>query len=410
MRSTITARALALVIGSLCSGLQFCALADESIPAFKDADEMVSGWYHRMEHDTWRNKGARDEVVEGILKRIENAEGERSDPELVDTISKYGPGNWVYEWQQAGEAAMRQARKAKDPAQATRLYREALAYFTTASWPHLGLDADKGALVLARQAYVAAGAPDLPAVQHLQFAVGDTTTRGYLHLPAGPGPFPVLVFTHGSDVTKEDALPLFNDELAPRGIALFAVDMPGIGEASHIPLYTGSDLVLSGAVDFMHGLDEIDKQNIFVGGASFGGNAAATFFLRHQAAGVISLCGPLHSPFMAPPEVLDSLPRLTIDGVKARVGTLGRPTAEMIPLAQQVSIKKMGLTEGPEIDTPLFIFTTNRDPVAPLDDLPLLEGRAKQVDKLVIDTVGHCPDRALRNPIIAAWVAHKIKH
>jgi esterase FrsA len=400
------------VMVSWLGSVSWLAAAAE-MAAFKSEGEMVRGWYHRHEHDNWLNRGARIETVETVLHRIESAPGIRHDPTLVDTIVAYGPGNWVFEWVQAGESVMTEAdthKREREKRAAYDKYVEALTYFTIASWPHLGLKDDKAALALARVAYMAAGSfLDIP-VKHIEFPILDTTTRGYLHLPKGKGPFPLLIFTHGSDVTKEDGLSMFTEEFERQGMAMLSVDLPGIGEASHVPLSQGSDLALAGAREYARGLSIIDQDKVFVAGASFGGNAAARYFFNHDAAGVISMCGPLHTPFLAPAAVFDQLPALTIDGVKSRLGILGQSSEALTKEAPKLSLKIQGYADSKEkIDTPLLIFTNNRDPVAPLEDLQLLESRASRVDKIVLDEVGHCPPRWVRQPIIARWVRDQIR-
>ncbi|MEM7020710.1 MAG: alpha/beta hydrolase [Pseudomonadota bacterium] len=386
--------------------ITYHAAAQPEMPSFKSPEEMVQGWYHRHEIETWTHKGGDPDIMRKILQRIEKAEGKRRNPELVDTIAEYGPGNWVYEWSTEGKKAMQRANQQEGEV-AYNTYLEALTYFTTASWPHIGNEQDRRALVRAREAYLAAGRFFEKPVQHVEFAVEDTTARGYLHLPAGDGPYPLLIFTHGSDVTKEDAFGLFAQDFNAAGIALLAVDLTGIGEASHIPLSKGSDLVLAGAKAYAEKLDTISPNKIFVGGASFGGNAAARFFFRHEAAGVISMCGPLHSPFVAPPEVYEQMPALTIDGVKARLGVPKATSEELAKLTPALSLKVQGYPKEKR-NTPLFILTTNKDPVAPLADLELLESGAAHVDKLVIDTIGHCPPRWIRGPLITRWIQEQL--
>ena len=384
---------------------------DEAVPApFRDPDELVGGWYHRHEMQTWLDKGANREVVESILQRIERGNGIRRDPDLVDTVIAYGPGNWVYEWSMAGDKTMKKAKKLRGDARFAA-YMEALTYFTTASWPHLGNDEDKAALAKARTAYVLASKHLQRPVQRVEFAVGDTSSIGYLHLPRGRGPFPLLINSFGSDVTKEDSLGLFQKALEPAGIAMLAVDLPGIGEAAHIPLKDGSDQVLAAANRYARTLKRISGDKIFVAGTSFGGNAAASFFLNHEAAGVISICGPLHSAFNLPARAYGQLPALTIDGVKSRMGIKGgsnEALAKIIP-AMSLTHHLGKRTSRKKISTPLFIFTTNRDPVAPLSDLYLLEDHATDVNKLVLDTVGHCPPRWVRAPVMRRWLEDQLR-
>ncbi len=384
------------------------AAVSGEMPSFASAEEAVAGWFHRHEFDSWAAKGADESVARAVLERIESAEGKRANPEWIDSIAEYGPGHWVYEWVQAGEAALLDAQA--DPASVEAHLEAALAYFTIASWPHLGDQADKSALARAREVYLELGERLPVPVSHETFAVADITSRGYLHLPQGEGPFPVVLFTYGSDVTKEDGMRFFRYELMPRGIALFSVDMPGIGEGSGLNLLDGSDQVLAGAKTYLQSHPAIDADELYLVGGSFGGNAAARAFLTMEGlAGVVSMCGPLHTPFLAPPEMIDALPALTIEGVKARVGLKGQSAEALAEVLPQVSLVNQGLFEGPVIDTPLLVFTTNRDPVAPLEDLSGLLGRATNAETLIIDEVGHCPPRPVRQAVVARWVSDLIR-
>lgn len=379
--------------------------AQDDLPRFKSADEEVEGWYHRHEHDGWIRQGADPGVVDAVLHRIETTPGERTNPEWIDTMKTYGPGHWVYEWVQAGEQAMANASRAtSDPARERHLD-AAIVYFTTASWPHLGLEHDRAALARARDAYLARGALLEPPVQHVKLPVGDDATSGFLHLPPGQGPFPLLIYTNGSDVTKESNLSFFTEELRQRGIALLTVDLPGIGESSHLSLVAGSEQALAAGQRWARGRTEIVADEIFLAGASFGGHAAARAFFTVPAAGIVSMCGPLHSPFLAPPEVFDALPALTIDGVKSRLGLLGRSSAELAEVAPSLALGRQGLWDvETKVSTPLLVITTNRDPVAPTEDLEPLLAAAESAETLILDREGHCPPRWAREPVVAHWV------
>lgn len=396
--AVVTAGAFAVLFA-----LSLPADAQDDSPRFKAADEMIEGWYHRHEHDSWIRQGADSEVIEGILHRIETTPGERSNPEWVDSMKTYGPGHWVYEWATAGEKAMTKAEAASTETERSQHLDAAITYFTTASWPHLGLEHDRAALSRARTAYLSRGSQLDPAVRSVEIAVDGATTRGFLHRPKGSGPFPLLIYTNGSDVTKESNFSFFTGELLHRGIALLTVDLPGIGESSHLSLLEGSETVLAAAHNWATGRKEIAPDKIFLAGASFGGHAAARAFFTVPAAGVVSMCGPLHSPFLAPPEVFDALPALTIDGVRSRLGILDKSNTELAKLAPRLSLQRIWDVEE-KINTPLLVITTNRDPVAPVGDLEPLLNAAKSAETLVLDQEGHCPPRWVREPIVAHWV------
>jgi len=372
--------------------------------SFNSEEETVSGWYHSHDIATWVTKGAEREVVDTVLTRVSNSIGGKRFPDLVDTQIEFAPGNWAYEWAQAGDVAREEAQRLSGDDRLQKL-RAALAYYTTGSWPHLGREDDRQAHEKAVATYLEAGQMMAVPVRHVELQVGSSTAMGYLHQPAGDGPFPFVINTFGSDVTKEDSFDLFHRELEPRGIGMLAVDMPGIGEARHLSLRDGSDAVLEGALAYLNQSGIALNSKIYIVGGSFGGNAAARAFYRLDVAGVVSMCAPLHSAFMLPPEALDTLPKLTIDGVKARFGVLGRPTEELSSHISQTSlVEQRFMVETNQVATPLLVITTNRDPVAPLEDLALLLSTARNNESVILDLEGHCPPRWIREPMIARWI------
>lgn len=378
--------------------------------AFNTEEESAEGWYHAHDLRTWAGKGGDINVMREVLDAINHSAGAKRFPDLVDTQIEFSSGNWTYEWIQAGDRARAEADQLRGEDRLQKL-RAALAYYSTGSWPHLGREDDVQALDKAIQTYLAAGALMTVPVSHVDVTVGTQQVKGYLHLPAGAGPFPMVINSFGSDVTKEDSFDLFHRELEPRGIGMLAVDMPGIGEAKHLSMADGSDAIMEGALVFLRNAGFAQQENIFIVGGSFGGNAAARAFYRLELAGVVSMCAPLHAAFQYPPEVLDGLPKMTIDGVKSRFGLLDRSTADLSAPISQVSLVKQGYMQANKvIDTPLLVITTNRDPVSPLEDLVVFLESASNQEVIVLDMEGHCPPRGVREPVVARWIADQIQN
>ncbi len=378
--------------------------------AFNTEEETAEGWYHSHDFKTWVGKGGDIDVMREVIANIDRSAGVKRFPELVDTQIEFRPGNWSYEWIQAGDRARGEADGLSGHAKLQKL-RAALTYYSTGSWPHLGREDDAQALAKAIQAYLDAGALMNVPVQHVDITVGDQQIKGYLHLPVGAGPFPIVINSFGSDVTKEDSFDLFYRELEPRGIGMLAVDMPGIGEAKHLSMADGSDVVMEAALAFLRNADFAQQEKLFVVGGSFGGNAAARAFYRLEVAGVVSMCAPLHTAFQYPPEVLDGLPKMTIDGVKSRFGLLDRTTAVLSGPLSQVSLIEQGYMQANKvIDTPLLVITTNRDPVSPLEDLVIFLESASNQEVVVLDMEGHCPPRGIREPVVARWIADQVEN
>jgi len=381
--------------------------------AFNSEEETIEGWYHSHDIQTWTTKGGDIDVIMEVLDKVERSLGAKRFPELADTQIEFGPGNWSYEWIQAGDRARSEANSLNGYDRLQKL-RAALAYYSTGSWPHLGREDDTQALTKAIETYMAAGALMNTPVAHIDIPVGEqgvTSVKGYLHLPAGAGPFSIVINSFGSDVTKEDSFDLFYRELEPRGIGMLAVDMPGIGEAKQLSMADGSDTVMEAALQLLREADYAQQGNIFVVGGSFGGNAAARAFYRLEVAGVVSMCAPLHTAFQYPPDALDGLPKLTIDGVKSRFGLLDRSTAALSAPLSEVSLIKQGYMRADKtIDTPLLVITTNRDPVSPLEDLAIFLDSASNQEVIVLDMEGHCPPRGVREPVVARWIADQIRN
>jgi cephalosporin-C deacetylase-like acetyl esterase len=98
---------------------------------------------------------------------------------------------------------------------------------------------------------------------------------GLLHLPAGDGPFPCVIFIPGTDMHKEQ-LPNPEDNIyAKRGLACLTLDGPGQGESLlrmlkvHVETWN-YERAVSAAIDYLETRKEIDSTRIAVCGVSTG--------------------------------------------------------------------------------------------------------------------------------------------
>lgn len=116
--------------------------------------------------------------------------------------------------------------------------------------------------------------------------------NGYLHLPEGEGPFPVVVYNHGSERNPPD----FSGQAAfylPRGYAVFAPHRRGHGRSASEVAYPADVLdTLEGdparlvslveaqfedvlaAISYLRTRDDIDASRVTVAGCSLGGMQA----------------------------------------------------------------------------------------------------------------------------------------
>jgi dienelactone hydrolase len=173
-------------------------------------------------------------------------------------------------------------------ASVVRLPRHALIALTL-----LGCKASSATAYTPPPAFEDAGPPP----NLVTFASGPRTLHGFLYRPAGEGPFPAVVFNHGSEPMPGDR----RDEavfFVPHGFVLFVPHRRGQGRSSDAGEYIGrlsgsarvvDELVaqtddVMAAVEFVHSLPYVDPAHVVVAGCSFGG--IVSLFAAERATGI----------------------------------------------------------------------------------------------------------------------------
>jgi dienelactone hydrolase len=138
---------------------------------------------------------------------------------------------------------------------------------------------------------------------NLSFSSGDVMLVGRLRLPSGEGPFPVVVWVHGSgQTTRDEALPLHN-LLVEAGIAVFSYDKRGVGESegaySEVTAGQGNALLgllaadAAAAADFVATQERIDTAHIgFFGASQAGWIVPQAALLTENVSFISLLSGP----------------------------------------------------------------------------------------------------------------------
>ena len=124
-----------------------------------------------------------------------------------------------------------------------------------------------------------------PQAALVAFPAGPLTLHGYLYRPSGEGPFPAVVYNHGSERWPGDK----RDEAmfyVPRGFVLFVPHRRGQGASSDAGEYIGDhasdharvvgELVAQtgdvlAAIEYVGALPFVDRAHVAVAGCSFGG-------------------------------------------------------------------------------------------------------------------------------------------
>jgi uncharacterized protein len=120
--------------------------------------------------------------------------------------------------------------------------------------------------------------PQPARIEEITFRSGEFTIVGELRTPEGTGPFPVVLFVHGSgpaDRTGEGSYPPIIERMLRAGYATFSWDKPGTGESTgelREPTlrHQRAQIVLD-AVEVMKARGDIDSQRIGLWGISQAG-------------------------------------------------------------------------------------------------------------------------------------------
>jgi dienelactone hydrolase len=164
------------------------------------------------------NGGVDPEELERVLGRITSLEA------------------WVDEWENLGrthEQSGREAVRRESPSEAARHFLAAAAAYNFAQYV-IFLDIKRKRML--HEACIRAyglGAPffDPPATP-FEVPFRRRVMRGYLRMPPGPRPAPVVVLFNGTNAVKEE-MHWWSNAFLERGLATITFDGPGLGQTFH---------------------------------------------------------------------------------------------------------------------------------------------------------------------------------
>lgn len=144
----------------------------------------------------------------------------------------------------------------------------------------LAVDAYRRALPLLR-----------PPGRRIEVPFGTGRLVGVLRVPPATTPPPVVLLVSGLDSTKEE-VDAYGEHLLARGIATFAFDGPGQGEAEYdLPMRHDFEAPVGAVIDALAGEVDVDSERVGIYGVSLGGHyvvRAAAFEPRLRACASIS--------------------------------------------------------------------------------------------------------------------------
>ena len=218
-------------------------------------------------------------------------------------------------------------------------------------------------------------------VEHVDIVLpeGDAI-RGYLILPPGPGPHPVVLTTNGLEGTSQElAIPQLR--YRDSGMAMFLMEMPGSYAYTEL-MRPASEMVYHQVIDHLAADERLDADRIAMVGVSFGGYWTARLAATNDRLACAIACGaPTHRSFHG--------------------GALGTPQIILHALAKTVGaahpIDLMGKLKAlsirdlyPDITIPLLVINGDRDTLMSSQDSRDLADAAPNATLLLYPDDDHC--------------------
>jgi dienelactone hydrolase len=225
-----------------------------------------------------------------------------------------------------------------------------------------------------------------------------STLVGLFRTPFAGGPHPTVLLIPGLDSTKDEFREVERSFL-DRGMATFALDGPGQGEAEWtLPIRPEWDVVGKAVLDHLSHMPDVDGDRIGVWGVSLGGFYAARLAASDlPIRATISLAGPYNLGAS-----WGNLNPLTRRAFEVRSFSSSEEEAER--RAHDLTLE--GFTE--HITQPLLVITGKRDRLFPWSDGERLANEARGASKFLLLEEGNhgCANVIYRHrPLSADWMA-----
>ena len=362
-----------------------------------------NAWYRIIRRSYWIWQGADPIELEDILSHIATGTGVRSREEKLDTLQGYAPGNWIYEFSQVAGEYFKKGKSLEqegDLSGARKAYLRATRYYSIASYPHLkGDELAEQAQLQGNQAYREAGRLMPVPLKILTIPFRDKEINGYLHLPTDAHVVPVVMVSGSIDSLQIDFYRFYEQYLAPNGIGMLTLDMPGIGYSSQFPLVQDTSRLHQAALHYLREeVPFVDNQRIGMVGVRLGGNVAARLaYLEPTHLKTVACIGPGLNQFFVEPELFNQASPMLRASLANRLGMDAANWNELQPQCQIFSLKGQGVVGVTRTRVPILSIGHRRDFICPESDIRTLAssshyGKAIVLDKLPVMKVF---DRAL---------------
>jgi pimeloyl-ACP methyl ester carboxylesterase len=368
---------------------------------------------------TWEE--LKQETQRRVDKNLGPVGGLKSDDarEALSNIHSLDRDEWAAAWSAIGDRYEKRA-KSEEAANNTDAAREdyfwAFKYYTAARWPVPNSPGKEKAYQNALAAFRSYGKFLDPPIEIVHIPFEGKEITGYIRLPKGVRPAPVIFMINGTDSRKEDEVD-GRESTFRAGIGIVAVDMPGTGE-SPIKADAGSERMLSCVLDYLDTRPDIDSKRIVAWGTSYGGHWSALLAYKERARllGAVVQGGPVHD-YYTPEWQKKSLgtPEYLFDLFAARAAIYGVKTLdEFYTFNPRLSLKTQGLLGQPS--APMLLLNGEKDSQVPISDLyMLLESGGSPKWAWVNPDGGHTgrsaewPNSRIGEEIVMPWIKARLE-
>src|SRR3989442_8954819 len=192
--------------------------------------------------------------------------------ETLGALKTLDRDEWASAWSAIGDRHMAQARKAEsNPAEASKHYKYAFEYYLFARFPLENSPGKVKAYAKALEAFTAYAKLQDPAIEIVRIPFEGKEIVGYLRLPKGVRPAPLVLTIGGLDARKENAS-FRSDAYLAHGVGTFSFDMPGTGQSTIRQVVPGDEREFTRVLDYIATRHDLDAKRVVVYGGSRGGH------------------------------------------------------------------------------------------------------------------------------------------
>lgn len=333
--------------------------------------------------------------------------------EAMAQLKTLEPDDWAGVWGAIGDRYFARAKEVEktDPKEARELYYKAWDNFNVGRWPTEKNSPGKMKVYQkALDAFRNYGRLLDPPLETVRIPFEGKEIVAYLRLPAGVRPAPLVFGINGLDSRKEDVIARVDNYLRA-GVGVFAIDMPGTGEAPLL-IDVGSERMFSRALDYLQTRQDIDAKRIVVQGRSWSGYWAAlmAYTEKDRIRGAVVQGVGVHDYYSAEwQKKAFSSREYLFDMFPARAAVYGTKTMEeFLAFGPRLSLQARGFLDKPS--APMLLVNGERDTQQPISDLYLMMKHGDPKDTWVNPAGGHMgrsanwSSAAIADRVVRPWI------